>query len=628
VTALTADDLHLFNEGRHFRLYERLGAHLEGDGVRFSVWAPNAQIVSVLSDSNGWTPGADALEPVGTSGLWTGHLSGFPVGQSYKYAIEGRRGSRGEKADPFAFRTEVPPRTASIVADLDYTWTDDDWMRTRATRHRLDAPISIYEVHLGSWTRPSDGGWFSYRELAPRLAEYVRDTGFTHVELLPIMEHPFFGSWGYQTTGYFAPTARYGSPTDFMAFVDELHHAGIGVILDWVPSHFPGDAHGLASFDGTHLYEHADPRQGFHPDWNTLVFNYGRNEVRSFLTSSACFWLDRYHVDGLRVDAVASMLYLDYSRKPGEWIANEFGGRENLEAIRFLRELNEEVYRAFPDVQTYAEESTAWPMVSRPTYLGGLGFGFKWDMGWMHDTLQHLERDPVHRRFHYHELTFRGVYAWTENYLLPLSHDEVVHGKGSLVAKMPGDRWRQLANLRTLLAYQWATPGKKLLFMGGEVAQWREWDHDGSVDWQLLDDDAHAGIRLLVRDLNRVLQSEAPLHERDSDADGFGWVVADDPDEGVLAFVRYSTDRSPVLFIANFTPVVRDYYRVPVPCGGFWREIVNTDAHAYGGSGAGNLGGVDAVPVPLREWYWSLTLRLPPLGALCLGPETSRNGPG
>src|SRR5262245_16216872 len=418
MTVLTADDLHLFNEGRHFRLYERLGAHVERDGVRFTVWAPNARAVSVLGAGNGWTDAADVLEPVGNSGLWTAWFAGWRPGTAYKYAIRSDRGTVA-KADPFAFHAELPPRTASVVADLAYEWHDDAWMRTRGEHQRLDQPISVYEVHLGSWARRDDGNWCSYRELAARLVDYVRDTGFTHVELLPVMEHPFFGSWGYQTTGYFAPTSRYGAPTEFMAFVDLLHEAGIGVILDWVPSHFPTDEFALARFDGTALFEHDDPRQGFHPDWNTLVFNYGRNEVRSFLTSSACFWLDRYHVDGLRVDAVASMLYLDYSRAAGEWIPNEFGGRENLDAVRFLRELNEEVYRAFPDVQTYAEESTAWPMVSRPTYVGGLGFGFKWDMGWMHDTLQHMQRDPVHRRFHYHELTFRGVYAWTENYVLP-----------------------------------------------------------------------------------------------------------------------------------------------------------------------------------------------------------------
>ncbi len=623
MTTLTADDLHLFNEGRHFRLYQRLGAHLDGNGVRFTVWAPNARAVSLLGAGNGWTHGSDALEPVGSSGLWTGRFPGWSAGEAYKFSIESRAGGRMAKADPFAFQAELPPRTASIVADLAYEWHDQGWMRKRGPGQRLDAPVSIYELHLGSWARRDDGSFFTYREIAPKLVAYLRETGFTHVELLPIMEHPFFGSWGYQTTGYFAPTSRFGAPTDFMAFVDELHDAGIGVILDWVPSHFPNDQHALAQFDGTHLFEHADPRQGFHPDWNTLVFNYGRNEVRSFLTSSACFWLDRYHIDGLRVDAVASMLYLDYSRQPGEWIPNEFGGRENLEAIRFLREMNEEVYRAFPDVQTYAEESTAWPMVSRPTYIGGLGFGYKWDMGWMHDTLQHLAREPVHRRFHYNELTFRAVYAWTENYLLPLSHDEVVHGKGSLAGKMPGDRWQQLANLRTLLAYQWASPGKKLLFMGGEIGQWREWDHESGIDWGLLAEDHHAGVKRLVGDLNRALRAEPALHERDADPAGFGWAVADDPDDGVLAFVRYAADGSPLLFVANFTPVVRHQYRIPVPTGGFWREVVNTDAHPYGGSGVGNLGGVEAVPVPLRQFYWSLTLQLPPLGALFLRPDAA-----
>ena len=621
MTVLTSDDLHLFNEGRHFRLYERLGAHVEPAGVRFSVWAPNAQRVSVLGAGNGWTRGADALEPVGSSGIWTGRFEGWSPGDGLQVRDRCPQRISGREGRSVRVPGGVAPRTGSVVADLNYAWNDAQWMQSRGAHHRLDSPISIYELHLGSWQRREDGSWCSYRELAPRLIEYMQQTGFTHVELLPVMEHPFYGSWGYQTTGYFAPTSRYGSPTDFMAFVDELHEAGIGVILDWVPSHFPSDEHGLAFFDGTHLFEHSDPRQGFHPDWKTLVFNYGRNEVRSFLTSSACFWLDRFHVDGLRVDAVASMLYLDYSREPGAWIPNEFGGRENLEAIRFLRELNEEVYRAFPDTHTYAEESTAWPMVSRPTYIGGLGFGFKWDMGWMHDTLQHLAREPVHRRYHYNELTFRGVYAWTENYLLPLSHDEVVHGKGSLVGKMPGDRWQQLANLRTLFAYQWATPGKKLLFMGGEIAQWREWDHEGTIDWALLDDDAHAGIQRLVHDLNTVLRTEPALHERDCDAEGFGWAVADDADDGVLAFYRYDSSGAPLLFIANFTPVVRDFYRVPVPCGGFWRELVNTDAAVYGGSGTGNLGGVDAVPVPLREWYWSLTLQLPPLGALLLRPD-------
>jgi 1,4-alpha-glucan branching enzyme len=611
---LTADDLHLFNEGRHFRLYERLGAHCDGDGVRFTVWAPTAECVAVVGDRNGWQ-GAP-MEPVGVSGLWTLHLAGWRPGDVYKYALRTRTGFEATKADPFAFATEVPPRTASVVADLRYDWGDGSWMRNRAERQRLDAPISIYEVHAGSWMRRD--GPLGYRELGARLAAYACDMGFTHVELLPVMEHPFHGSWGYQTTGYFAPTARYGNPTDFMALVDELHRAGVGVILDWVPSHFPDDPHGLGFFDGTHLYEHADPRQGFHPDWHTLVFNYGRNEVRSFLVSSACFWLDRYHADGLRVDAVASMLYLDYSRR--EWVPNRYGGRENLEAIRLLRELNEEVYGSFGGVQTYAEESTAWPMVSRPTYLGGLGFGFKWDMGWMHDTLQYLARDPVHRRHHHGELTFRGVYAWTESYVLPLSHDEVVHGKRSLAAKMPGDRWQQLANLRLLLGYQWLAPGKPLLFMGGELGQWREWDHDGELDWSLRDDPAHEGVRRWVRDLNRVLRSHAALHARDADPSGFAWAIADDAERSVLAFVRRAPGAPPVLFVGNFTPVPRDDYRVPVPVGGRWREVLNSDAADYGGSGVGNLGGVDAVPVPMGDWYWSLTMRLPPLGALVLAP--------
>jgi len=626
MTLVTDDDLHLFNEGRHFRLYERLGAHVDGDGVRFTVWAPNAEQVSLVGDRNAWTRGATPLEPIGVSGLWTVHAPGWSAGDTYKYALRSHTGYEVDKADPFAFATEEPPRTASRVADLSYEWGDRAWIAGRGPRQRIDAPTTIYEVHLGSWMRAADGTWLRYREAARRLAEYVTNLGFTHVELLPVMEHPFYGSWGYQTTGYFAPTARYGSPTEFMAFVDELHGAGVGVILDWVPSHFPNDEHGLAYFDGTHLYEHADPKQGFHPDWNTCVFNYGRNEVRSFLVSSACFWLDRYHVDGLRVDAVASMLYLDYSRQPGEWVPNEYGGRENLEAIRLLRELNEEVYRSFPDVQTYAEESTAWPMVSRPTYVGGLGFGFKWDMGWMHDTLQFVERDPVHRRYHYGELTFRGVYAWTENYVLPLSHDEVVHGKRSLAAKMPGDRWQQLANLRLLLAYEWTTPGKKLLFMGGEIGEWREWQHDGQLDWSLLEDPAHAGVQRLVGDLNALVRDERALHERDADPSGFAWAVAEDADNAVLAFVRFAPAARPVLCIGNFTPVPRDNYRVPVPEGGFWREACNTDADFYGGSGVGNLGGVDAVPAPMRDWYWSLTLRLPPLGMVILRPDAPGDG--
>jgi 1,4-alpha-glucan branching enzyme len=618
---LTKDDIYLFNEGRHFRLYEHLGAHCVDGGVAFAVWAPNAARVSVVGDRNGWDPSAAPLSPRESSGIWVGKLDGWGVGDRYKFHIEARNGYRVDKADPFAFEAEQPPATASVVAYMPYEWNDSNWMATRGERQQLDSPISIYEVHLGSWRRDANGDWLSYREVAPALAQYAKEHGFTHVELLPIMEHPFYGSWGYQTTGYFAPTSRYGAPTDFMYFVDLLHSEGIGVILDWVPSHFPSDEHGLAYFDGTHLFEHEDPRQGFHPDWNSLIFNYGRSEVRSFLISSGCFWLDRYHVDGLRVDAVASMLYLDYSRKQGEWVPNKYGGRENLEAISFLRELNEAVYGGFPDTQTYAEESTAWPMVSRPTYLGGLGFGMKWDMGWMHDTLQYFERDPIHRRYHHNELTFRAIYANSENYVLPLSHDEVVHGKGSIASKMPGDKWQKLANVRLLYSYQWALPAKKLLFMGAEVGQWREWDHEASVEWHLLDDDQHAGVARLVGDLNRLYAAEAPLFDRDTEDAGFQWAVADDGDNSTLAFLRFAQDGSPLLWVGNFTPVPRYNFRAPVPVGGRWVEVLNSDATSYGGSGVGNYGAVDALPVPLREHFWSLTLTVPPLGALFLRPE-------
>jgi 1,4-alpha-glucan branching enzyme len=619
---VTADDVYLFNEGRHYRLYDHLGAHPVEQGVEFGVWAPNARAVSVVGDRNGWRTGADALAPVGSSGLWSGRADGWQPGDHYKYRFETRTGGVVDRADPFAFATEVPPRTASIVDDLSYEWNDDEWMRGRGARQTLDAPISVYEVHLGSWRRDLQTGHsLSYRDAGAQLAAYARDRGFTHVELLPIMEHPFFGSWGYQTTSYFAPTSRFGSPADFMAFVDTLHAHDVGVILDWVPSHFPSDEWALANFDGTHLFEHADPRQGFHPDWNTLVFNYDRHEVRAFLVSSACFWLDKYHADGLRVDAVASMLYLDYSRQPGEWIPNEHGGRENLGAITFLRELNEEVYRSFPDVQTYAEESTAWPGVSRPTYAGGLGFGEKWDMGWMHDTLEYMQREPIHRKFHHNELTFRAVYAFTENYVLPLSHDEVVYGKRSLAAKMPGDRSQQLANLRLLFGYQWATPGKKLMFMGGEIAQWGEWSHDGQCDWWLLDDAAHAGMQQWVTDLNRLLRARPALFERDHDPRGFAWAIADDAEHSTLSFLRSAADGSPILFVANFTPVVRPNARVPVPRGGYWREVLNSDAGVYGGSGVGNLGGVEAQPAPLREHSWSLTITLPPLAAVFFAPD-------
>jgi 1,4-alpha-glucan branching enzyme len=541
-------------------------------------------------------------------------------GALYKYAIESRhRGYRVEKQDPFAVRHEVPPRTASVVWDLDYEWGDAAWMARRHAANARGAPISIYEVHLGSWMRvPEDGDRsLTYRELAPRLAEHARRMSFTHVELLPVMEHPFYGSWGYQTTGYFAPTSRYGTPQDFMHLVDTLHQAGVGVILDWVPSHFPTDEHGLGYFDGTHLYEHEDLRKGLHPDWNSYIFNYGRNEVRSFLVSSALYWLDRYHADGIRVDAVASMLYLDYSRKAGEWIPNEFGGRENLEAISFLRTMNAEIYRAHPDVQTYAEESTAWPMVSRPNYVGGLGFGFKWDMGWMHDTLKYMAHDPVHRRFHHNMLTFRLLYAFTESFVLPLSHDEVVHGKGSLLRKMPGDVWQQRANLRVLFAYMLAQPAKKLLFMGAELGQWDEWYHEKSLDWHLLEHPEHEGIRRLVEDLNRTYRREPALHELDLEPDGFEWIDCDDSDQSAISLLRHARRREDIVIgVFNFTPVPRPNYRVGAPRGGYWREILNTDAREYGGSGHGNHGGLEAVPVPWHGRPCSLNLTLPPLAGV------------
>ncbi len=620
---LTAEDIHLFNEGRHFRLYDVLGVHRVpgGDLAHVAVWAPNAESVAFVGDINGWDPHAHPLHPAQSSGIWAATIDGLRAGSRYKFRIRSRNGYTVDKADPFALATETPPLTASVVADLTYEWGDAEWMTTRGERQQLSSPFTVYEVHLGSWCRKPDGTALSYRDAAHELADHVQATGFTHVELLPIMEHPFYGSWGYQTTGYFAPTSRYGSPTDFMYLIDHLHQRGIGVILDWVPSHFPSDEHGLGYFDGTHLFEHADPRQGFHPDWDTLVFNYGRNEVRSFLTSSAMFWLDRYHADGLRVDAVASMLYLDYSRKEGEWIPNEWGGRENLEAVSFLRMLNEEIYKEYPDVQTIAEESTAWPMVSRPTYVGGLGFGMKWDMGWMHDTLQYMERDPIHRRHHHGELTFRAVYAHTENFVMPLSHDEVVHGKGSLLAKMPGDDWQRFANLRLLFGYQYALPGKKLLFMGAELAPWEEWDHDRALPWHLRDEPWHAAVGRLLADLNQLHRDVPALHARDADPAGFRWLVAEDADNSVLAFLRLAPDAEPVVVVGNFTPITRSNYRLGVPSGGWWDERLNTDASVYAGSGVGNYGRVEAHPIPLHGQPWSLTLTLPPLGMLYLTPE-------
>ena len=629
---LTDQDIYLFREGTHVRAYEKLGAHPEvapkaGDkqGTHFGVWAPNAAAVSVVGDFNGWNPSSHFLEPrADSSGIWEGFISGVRAGSVYKYHIVSRHaGYSVDKADPFAFFAEVPPRTASVVWDLSYEWGDAEWMKTRARKNALDAPMSIYEVHLGSWKRVPEehNRSLTYRELAHQLGDYLVDMGYTHVELVPIMEHPFYGSWGYQVTGYFAPTSRYGTPQDFMYFVDYLHRRGIGVIMDWVPSHFPSDEHGLAYFDGTHLYEHADPRQGFHPEWNSSIFNYDRAEVRNFLASSALFWLDMYHIDALRVDAVASMLYLDYGRRAGEWIPNRFGGHENLGAVEFLKQLNLAVYRDHPDTQTIAEESTAWPMVSRPTYLGGLGFGMKWNMGWMHDTLAYFQNEPIFRKYQHNKLTFSIWYAFTENFVLPISHDEVVHGKGSLIGKMPGDEWQQFANLRLFLGYMWSHPGKKLLFMGCDIGQKREWQHDYSLEWHVLQYPLHAGVQNWVRDLNRLYRNTPALYELDFTGDGFQWIDANNGDMSVVVFLRKSRSGELALVACNFTPVPRDNYQIGVPRGGRWIERLNSDAPYYGGSGIGNFGGVEAAPLPSHGHYHSLSLRLPPLSAVILTPE-------
>jgi len=624
---LTADDLHLFHEGSHTRLWERLGAHPASPGglpgTNFAVFAPEAASVSVIGDFNRWDSDGHALAPRGESGVWEGFLTGVERGAVYKYHVRSRhRGYRVDKTDPFAFFRETPPRTGSIVWDLSYDWGDSAWMERRIPHASRESAMSVYEVHLGSWRRPG-GRLPTYREIAPELASYARQLGFTHVELLPVMEHPFYGSWGYQTTGFFAPTSRYGTPQDLMFAIDLLHQEGIGVILDWVPSHFPSDEHGLVFFDGSYVYEHADSRKAYQPDWGSLVFNYGRDEVRSFLLSSALFWLERYHADGLRVDAVASMLYLDYSRKEGEWDPNRFGGRENLEAIAFLRRFNEEVYRAQPAAETVAEESTAWPMVTRPTWVGGLGFGMKWDMGWMHDTLEYMKLDPIHRKFHHDKLTFRGLYAFSENYVLPLSHDEVVHLKGSLLTKMPGDDWQRLANLRLLFAWMWAQPGKKLLFMGGEIGQWREWNHDAELDWALLENPSHAGLQSWVRDLNRLYSEEPALHERDFEPAGFSWIDCSDFERSVVALLRFGRSQEDVVAAAfNFTPVPRHRYRVGLPTAGFWRELANSDAVEYGGSGVGNLGGCEASEEPAHGRPYSAEITLPPLGAVFFKPQT------
>jgi 1,4-alpha-glucan branching enzyme len=627
---ITDHDIYLFKEGSHAKLYEKLGAHLakvDGvEGARFAVWAPNARAVSVIGDFNGWNNKAHPLNARWDgSGVWESFIPGVEKGTGYKYHIESRHNHyRVDKGDPFAVFWEMPPKTASRVWELDYQWADGEWMKSRHAANALQAPFSIYEVHLGSWRRVPQDGFRSlnYREMAHQLPAYVKEMGFTHVEFLPVMEHPFFGSWGYQSVGYFAPSSRYGTPQDFMYLVDQLHQHGIGVILDWVPSHFPTDEHGLVFFDGTHVYEHADPKKGFHPDWGSYIFNYGRHEVRAFLLSSALFWLEKYHVDGLRVDAVASMLYLDYSRKEGEWIPNEFGGRENIDAISFLKKFNESVYRDHPDVQTIAEESTAWPMVSRPPYVGGLGFGMKWNMGWMNDTLEYFSKDPVHRKYHHNQLTFSIWYAFTENFMLSLSHDEVVHGKGSLLGKMPGDEWQRFANLRALFGYMYGHPGKKLFFMGGELAQSREWNHDQSLDWHLLQYPSHQGMQQWVKDLNHLYKSEPALHELDFTPEGFEWIDFHDWENSIITFIRKSKATGDVmLVVCNFTPVLRHNYRVGVPRSGYWKEMLNSDAKSYWGSGQGNMGGVEATPTPVHGKYYSLSLTVPPLAVVFLKSE-------
>jgi 1,4-alpha-glucan branching enzyme len=625
-TLLTDYDVQLFLEGKHHRLYEKLGSHVidnsERFGTYFALWAPNAERVSVMGNFNSWNRDSHQLgRGWDGSGIWEGFLPKIGAGELYKYRVTSKTGRGTDKGDPFAFRWETPPKTASIIWDLDYDWGDSSWMQERWKHNGLASPISVYEVHLGSWRRVPDEGnrYLTYREAASCLPDYANDVGFTHVEFLPLTEHAFYGSWGYQTTGYFAPTSRYGSPKDLMFLIDELHRQGIGVLLDWVPSHFPSDEHGLAFFDGTHLFEHEDPRKGFHPHWKSCIFNYGRHEVRSFLTSSALFWLDKFHIDGLRVDGVASMLYLDYGRKNGEWIPNENGGKENLEAIAFLKNLNEAVYREYPDVQMIAEESTSWPMVSRPTYAGGLGFELKWDMGWMHDTLDYFSKDPAYRKYHQNQLSFSMWYAFTENFVLSLSHDEVVYGKRSLLNKMPGDTWQKFANLRLLLAYQFLHPGKKLLFMGDEFGQWNEWNHEASLDWNLLDYAPHTGIKRLVKDLNKVYAAKLSLHELDCDPHGFEWVTLDDTENSVISFIRKGSNPSPTLLVVcNFTPVPRHNYRVGVPKPGFWKEILNSDAKEYGGSGQGNLGGCNGEPVPWHGRNWSVSVMLPPLAAVLL----------
>lgn len=629
----TEFDIYLFKSGKHYKLYEKMGAHVvthnDVEGTYFAVWAPNARAVSVIGYFNHWRDGVHKLSARWDhSGVWEGFFPDIKHGEAYKYAIYSNTGDFVEKADPFAAYAETPPRTASIVWEPKYEWKDQEWLEHRRQLAGKPKPYSVYEVHFGSWRRKAEENnrALTYPEMAHELVDYVKDMGFTHVEFLPVMEHPFYGSWGYQLTGYFAPTSRYGSPEDFMYMVDCFHRAGIGVILDWVPSHFPGDAHGLYKFDGTHLYEHADPRKGFHPDWKSYIFNYGRNEVRSFLISNAVFWLERYHIDGLRVDAVASMLYLDYSRKDGEWIANEYGGNENLEAISFLKEMNEVVYKNFPDAVTIAEESTSWTGVSRPTYVGGLGFGQKWMMGWMHDTLHFFQTDPVHRKYHHNEITFSIIYAFTENFMLPLSHDEVVHGKGSILGKMPGDEWRKFANLRLLYGYMFMHPGTKLLFMGGEFGQSSEWAHERSLDWHLLQYDVHKGVQTLMRDLNAFYKSEPALYQHAFDNKGFRWIDYGDRDNSVIAFQRLSDHKEDLLVVVcNFTPEVRYQYRIGVPYRGQWKEVFNSDLKRYNGSDVINSGLIPTSPVKYHGHDYSISLTLPPLAITVLKLERELN---
>jgi len=625
VSEFTDHDVYLFKEGNHYRLYDKLGSHIKqvnGEwGTHFAVWAPNAKSVSVIGNFNSWDPREHPLAiRWDNSGIWEGFIPGIGKGEIYKYHIVSHHNDyRVDKGDPYGLAWEVAPKTATVVWDLDYKWDDKDWMANRHKQNSLHAPMSVYEVHLGSWRKTGDGlESLGYKETAHQLAEYVKYMGFTHVELMPVMEHPFYGSWGYQVGGYFAPTARYGTPQDFMYFVEHMHKNGIGVIVDWVPSHFPTDEYGIAYFDGSHLYEHEDRRQGFHPDWGSYIFNYGRHEVKNFLISNALFWLEKYHIDGLRVDAVASMLYLDYSRKEGEWIPNKFGGRENLEAIDFLKRFNETVYKEYPDVQTIAEESTSWPMVTRPLYTGGLGFGLKWNMGWMNDTLSYFSKDPIYRKWHHNSLTFSMMYAFSENFTLPLSHDEVVHMKGSLIRKMPGDDWQKFAGLRTLLSYMWFHPGKKLLFQGGEFGQWEEWNVNTSLNWAAAGQPNHDGVKKMVKRLNELYRTEPALHAHELDWTGFKWIDCGNADDSVLSFMRmnglYQDDT--IVVIANLTPVLRSNYMIGVPAGGFWQEIFNSDSGEYWGSNTGNLGGVEAGQMHYNGFVNSICITLPPMSVV------------